>query len=80
MPTALKFREVIKILKEYDSAFEVWENRGKGSERIIFHPNIQGQQKSIPVKCHGTGTELRQGVLSAIIRRFQLPKDIFRSK
>lgn len=68
-----KYREVVKILRQYDPRFEFWQNRGKGSERIIYHPDINGRPASIPVKCHGEGTELRKGIISAIIRRFNLP-------
>jgi predicted RNA binding protein YcfA (HicA-like mRNA interferase family) len=71
-----KYREVVKILREHDPRFEFWEDRGKGSERIIYHPDINGRPASIPVKCHGEGTELRKGIISAILRRFNLPKDL----
>lgn len=77
MPSPKKFREVVKILKKYDNCFEIVENRAKGSERMIYHPDIDGRAQSIPVKCHGEGSELRKDVISAIIRRFNLPKDLF---
>jgi hypothetical protein len=76
MPKPVKFRELTKILKKYDSKFEIWENRGKGSERMIYHPNINGRAESFPVKCHGKNTEIHKGVISSIIRRFKLPKDL----
>ncbi len=44
---------------------------------MVYHPNISGKAKSMPVKHHGDGTELGRGVLSALIRRFELPTDIF---
>jgi predicted RNA binding protein YcfA (HicA-like mRNA interferase family) len=72
-----RYREVVKILRQYDSRFEFFENRAKGSERMIYHPDIGGRPASFPVKCHGEGTELRKGVISAIIRRFNLPRDLF---
>lgn len=72
-----KYREVVRILLDYDSRFEFWQNRGKGSERIIYHPDVNGRPESFPVKCHGEGTELRKGVISAILRRFNLPRDLF---
>lgn len=70
------FRDLIKALKGYDKRFEVFTHRGKGSERIIYHPDINGRPESFPVKYHGPGTELRKGVISAIIRRFDLPKKL----
>jgi len=76
MPRPYKFRELIKVLKKHDPRFELWVNRGKGSERIIYHPNINGRAESFPVKCHGEGTELRKRVISAVVRRFKLPDDL----
>lgn len=76
MAKPYKFRELVKALKKYDRRFEVFVNRGKGSERIIYHPDVNGRPESHPVKCHGQNTELRKGVVSSIIRRFDLPKDL----
>jgi len=77
MPRPLPYRKVIRALRAFDPRFEVWERRGKGSERIIYHPDIDGRPESYPVKCHGEATEIRPGTLSAIIRRFKLPRSIF---
>ena len=63
-------------MKDHDARFEFLEQRGKGSERIIFHPDIDGRAESIPVKCHGDNTELRKGVISDVIRRFKLPPGV----
>ena len=71
------FRDVRKALRKYDERFEIDPKRAKGSERMIYHPDIDGRPESFPVKCHGEGTELRVGVLLGIIRRFRLPRDIF---
>lgn len=76
MPKPRKFSELIKLLRAHDSRFEIYQKRGKGSERMIYHPDIGGRPQSFPVKCHGEGTELRKGVISAIIRRFKLPKGV----
>jgi predicted RNA binding protein YcfA (HicA-like mRNA interferase family) len=73
----LSYRDVVKILKAHDPRFEFFVNRGKGSERMIYHPDVNGRPASHPVKHHGDGTELRQGVLSSLIRRFALPRNIF---
>lgn len=77
MPRPHKYREVIKKLRASDDGFQVLVNRGKGSERIIYHPSINGRPESFPIKCHGEGTEIRVGVLSALIRRFDLPRGFF---
>jgi hypothetical protein len=70
------FRKLIKKLRKYDSRFEVHVHRGKGSERILYHPDVNGRPESHPVKHHGDNTELRKGVISSIIRRFDLPRDL----
>ena len=77
MPKPKTYRDVVRILKDHDSRFEFGTNRSKGSERMIYHPDINGRPESYPVKCHGEGTELRKGVLASLIRRFALPRDIF---
>ena len=77
MPSVVKFRELQKLLLKHDPRFEFWKARGKGSERIIYHPDVDGRPESHPVKCHGRNQELRQGVISSIIRRFKLPKSLF---
>lgn len=76
MVRPLKYRELVKLLRKHDPRFEFWERRGKGSERIIHHPDVDGRPESFPVKYHGEGTELRKGILAAIRRRFKLPKDL----
>ena len=77
MPKVYKFRELKRLLREHDSKFEFWAVRGKGSERMIYHPDVEGRSKSHPLKCHGNNQEIRRGALSSIIRRFKLPKSIF---
>jgi hypothetical protein len=72
-----KYRDIVKALRAHDRRFEFWSNRGKGSERMIYHPDINGRPECFPIKCHGEGTELRQGVLGSLIRRFNLPKNLF---
>lgn len=77
MPKAYKFRELVKLLHKHDPRFEIWAERGKGSERMIYHPDVAGRAESHPVKCHGKNQEIRRGALASIIRRFKLPRDIF---
>jgi hypothetical protein len=76
MAKPYKFRELVQTLRQYDSRFEFSINRAKGSERMIYHPSINGRPAAFPVKCHGENTELRKGVISGIIRRFNLPRDL----
>ena len=76
MPRPKKYQEVIRILKNHDSRFELWSDRGKGSEQMLYHPDINGRPEQIPLTCH-KGKDVRPGLLSAVIRRFNLPKRIF---
>lgn len=76
MPKPYTFLALIRALRTYDSRFEVHVRRGKGSHRMIYHPDIDGDPASFPVKYHGESTELRKGMISAIIRRFELPKGV----
>lgn len=70
------YRELIAILKEYDPRFRVCSRRGKGSERMISHPDIHGRAESYPIKCHSEGDDIRGGHILAIKRRFDLPDDL----
>lgn len=64
------------MLKEHDERFLVLHRRGKGSHRIIEHPDINGKRATIPMTFH-KGKDVSAGVLNSIIRRFGLPKDFF---
>ena len=76
MPRPKKPQDVFRILHEYDSRFELWSKRGKGSERVIKHPDIKGRSEIYPMTFH-KGQDVGKGMLKAIIRRFSLPQDIF---
>ena len=77
MARTYSFRELIRTLRKHDSRFEVYVNRGKGSERMPYHPDINGWSESDPLKCHSEGDDVRKGHLAAIRRRFRLPPDFF---
>jgi len=76
VPKPRKPDEVFHILRAHDSQFVFYEKRGKGSHRIIFHPNIDGHKRSFAIPYH-KGRDLQKGYLRALIRRFNLPDDIF---
>jgi len=76
LPKPKKADEVFRILREQDAQFQIWANRGKGSHRMIYHPSIDGQPRSCPVPYH-KGHDVKPGILRQIIRRFNLPSDIF---
>ena len=70
-----KFRDLVKRLKAYDKRFE-FLMRGKGSHRMIYHPDILGRPVSYPVKCHGRNEEIDKPYVRDIIRAFSLPEDV----
>ena len=53
MPKTYTFRTLEKALRKHDKRFEVYKKRGKGSERIIYHPDINGRPESYPVTATG---------------------------
>ena len=73
----LKFRVIIKRLRKHDKRFEVHVKEGKGSHRMISHPDILGRPVSYPVICHGEGDEVYVGIIRDLIRRFDLPRNVF---
>lgn len=74
MAKAYSYRELVAKLRKHDSRFQVFKNRGKGSERMLYHPDINGRPQSYPLKCHRESDDVRRGHLSAIERRFNLGK------
>ncbi len=76
MPRPKKAIEVIQILRAHDPRFEIYSNRGKGSHRMIYHPDVNGRAASIPMPFH-KGKDVKPGILRSIIRRFNLPADLF---
>jgi predicted RNA binding protein YcfA (HicA-like mRNA interferase family) len=72
------FRELRKALKRYDSRFEFYQDRGKGSHRVIYHPDVQGRSAQFPLPCHSEGSDVDSNYYKGIVRRFCLPEDFFR--
>ena len=68
--------DVVKLLTAHDRRFVFYSCKGKGSHRMIEHPDIDGKRASIPLPYH-KGKDVSLGVLISIIRRFDLPKDFF---
>ena len=66
----------MRLLRDRDKRFVILADRGKGSHRMLYHPDIGGRARSMPLTWHG-GKPLGKGLLQAIIRRFDLPKRFF---
>jgi len=76
VPKPKSSADVCRILKDHDRRFEFNTRRGKGSHIMIFHPDVNGQPVSFPLTNH-KGKDVGPGLLKALIRRFNLPADIF---
>jgi predicted RNA binding protein YcfA (HicA-like mRNA interferase family) len=76
VPRPKKPDDVVRILRAHDNRFVCYSNRGKGSERMIYHPDIGGRSQCYPMTYH-KGRDVGKGMLKAIIRRFGLPANIF---
>lgn len=72
----LKYRELRKKLHDLRGVQEKIK-RGKGSERMFYHPNINGKPVFYPVKCHGEGDEISKPVVRAARQRFSISIEEF---
>ena len=73
MPKPLELRKVIKILKRFGIAYM----QGKGR-----HPKFYDSEtgNSYPVKSHGKKTTVLTYALEDMIKKFDLPADVFEKK
>lgn len=75
MPKRLEYREVIRRLKEERPNLTVEKQRGKGSHRMVYDPDMGVHY---PLPHHGDDKRrLQQGYLKDLIRLLDLPADIF---
>jgi len=70
MPKPLELRKVVKILKMFGIIYVT----GKGRHPKFYDPEAG---KSYPVKSHGKKTLVLAYALEDIIKKFDLPADIF---
>jgi len=70
MPKPLELRKVVKILKRFGITYVT----GKGRHPKFYDPEAG---KSYPVKSHGKKTLVLTYALEDMIKKFELPADIF---
>ncbi len=70
MSKALELRKVKRILKEHGIEYVT----GKSRHPKFFDPETK---KSYPVKSHGKKTLILQYALEDLIKKFDLPGDVF---
>lgn len=73
MPKAHELRKVIELLKNYGIEFDS-KSGGRHSGKFIK------MGKSFPVKAHGMKTTILPYALKGLIKKFELPSDIFDKK
>ena len=71
-----KFLNLIKKLRKHDPKFEVFEDRGKGSHRMLYQPDINGKAVSFPLICHKNNQEFGKNIIADLIRTFDLPDGV----
>ena len=70
MSKALELRKVINSLKEYGIVYV----SGKGRHPKFYDPETH---RSYPVKSHGKKTTILPYALEDLIKKFDLPADVF---
>jgi len=70
MPKAGELRKVIKILSSYGIEFG-FSKKGKHSGKF-YRGSL-----SFPIKTHGNKTEILPYALNGLIKKFNLPEDVF---
>lgn len=75
MGRGASYQDIVRKLKALDARFQVFEHRGKGSHRMIYHPDINGEERSFPLPFHGNKTWIGPKMCAALKRRFALPDD-----
>ena len=72
-----EYRFVVRRLRSHDNRFEIHQRRGKGSHRMVFHPDVRGEKRHYPLPYHGDKTPIQPGMQRDVIRLFDLPADFF---
>ena len=72
MPKPLELRKVKRILKKHGIIYVT----GKGRHPKFFDPETK---RSYPVKSHGKKTLILSYAMEDLIKKFDLPADIFES-
>ena len=85
--TDVTYSLLIEILTRHDSRFVmsvaheiVNKSETEKKElrhRMLHHPDINGRRRHLPVRYDGDDELISVRTLKAIVRRFELPSDIF---
>ena len=73
MASPYKYRELIKALRKHDKRFDVNKEKGKGSHRVIYHPDVNGAARSLPIPFNGDNADVHPVYVKQIVERFNLP-------
>ena len=85
--TDVTFSVLVEILTSHDNRFvmsvvhEIVNRRDAEKKelrhRMLHHPDIGGRRRHLPVPYDGDDDLINVKTLKAIVRRFELPADIF---
>ena len=85
--TSVTYSLLIEILRRHDSRFimsvvhEIVNSheaeRRELRHRMLHHPDVSGRSRHLPVRYDGDDKRISERTLKAIVRRFELPSDIF---
>lgn len=70
MAKPLELRKVIRILRRYGVVYV----KGKGRHPKFYDPE---SRRSYPIKSHGKKTMILPYALEDLVRKFDLPADVF---
>lgn len=68
------YKDTVKALKDHDRRFFIVEGLGKGSHRMVCHPD---SKRHYPLPYHGQKTIISDHMLRNLIRFFDLPRNLF---
>jgi hypothetical protein len=83
VPKPKKPQEVVSILRRHDGRFVIYEDRGKGSHRMIYHPDVAGRPQSFPLTfgfyvLTYNATDEKARILKGVAAKFGLPPDFLK--
>ena len=71
------YSSIVSWLRDHDRRFEIHVRGGKGSHRMVFHPDVDGHKRHYPLPYHGAKTKIAPGMQKDLIRIFRLPPNLF---
>lgn len=71
----VRYRDLLRCLKEFGVTEAV--RKGKGSKRMLFKADVEGQKQSHPIHPHNNNDEVHTHIVKTVLRRFKIPEKAF---